>query len=93
MTTPDMRLIRRLADQLTADPNTVPPTHTVWGVVVALNAGPPRTLNVKLSGSSSTVSGARFAAGYGAGTAPAINDVVYGRMYGTDLIIEDKLAT
>lgn len=83
--------IRDLASALQANIGSGPVGHDWWGIVTAVNAGPPKTVTVKVNGSASTIL-CRYSASYGAVT-PAVNDVVFGRMDTMgDCWVVDRLA-
>ena len=63
-----------------------------WGVINAIVAGPPATVNLYIDGSTSLTNGVRYDATY----SPAVNDVVYLLKqpldHGNDYVIIGKLA-
>jgi hypothetical protein len=81
------QVIRTLARDLTRKP-AIAPLENVWGTVVSVQTGPPKSLTVNLNGSSVNVVGVRYDSLY----TFAPGDVFYGRRVGTDIIVEGKLA-
>jgi hypothetical protein len=82
--------VRRLADTiLKGQAKNLPNNVTMlWAVVAAVHTS-PHTVDLNIFGSSVTVTGVRYDATY----SPTVGDVVYGRIIGTDLLVEGKLAT
>ena len=60
-----------------------------WAVVTAVVTGPPKTVTIKIMGATATTAGIRYSAAY---LTPTIGDVVFCSWYGSDLIVENKLA-
>lgn len=62
-----------------------------WGTVQAVNAGPPKTVNVAIRGASGTVT-SRYDSNY----TPTVGDTVYGFKVsgegGPDYLVEGKTA-
>lgn len=81
------RYIRKLSDAIIKKSKTpitnAPKTDFPWGVVESIQAGPPQTLTLYLSGAPTTIAGVRYLASY----APTEGDTVLCRHYGTDLIV------
>ena len=63
------------------------------GVVVSVQAGPPRTLTITIGADTTQVPGIRFRASYNGGTAPVAGDVVEIDAIGAYHVVLDKLAT
>lgn len=59
-----------------------------WAKVQAVNSG-PASVNIRINGSSTVISGVRYAATY----SPTVGDTVYGRLMGTDPLVDGKAAT
>lgn len=60
----------------------------LWAIVTGVDAGPPATVTIRAHGSEVDIPGVRYVAGY----SPAAEDIVYGRIVGTDFLVEGKLA-
>lgn len=78
--------------ELAARLGPTPDTFTgFWGVVTAVNAGPPKTVTITVNASTST-----YVAHYDALYVPTVGDTVYGRMtmgpHGPDYLVEGKTA-
>jgi hypothetical protein len=92
MSNPLHHYIRKLSDSIVkaageGTPST-PSKSTVWGVVVSITAGPPKTVIIALQGSSVRTGQLRYHNSY----SPTVGDTVKCDWYGTDLVVEDKLA-
>lgn len=94
-----LRAITRLADAVQRSQrspmvtSTRRPVRRVWGVVVAVNSSGSHagTVNVQLQGSSVTSDFIACSATYFA--IATVGDTVYGYLDGSDLIIENRVAT
>lgn len=81
---------RKLADQLfDMLPDPVAIMRPLWAVVKATQTGPPHTVVIQITGATTLVSGVRYNATY----TPTIGDTVYGRIAGTDMLVEGKCAS
>lgn len=81
--------IRALADQLLAKRDTTgQPVEMLWATVTAVVSGPPKTVTIQPFGSDTSIPGVRYAESY----TPTNGDVVYGRIVGTDYLVEGTLA-
>lgn len=81
------RHIRNLADAVAKSaksPLTNAPSHkVVWGVVASIQPGPPQSLTLNVSGSTSGTPGIRYLATY----MPTVGDTVMCSKYGGDLVV------
>ena len=86
------RYIRKLSDAIIKKSRTpitnAPKLDFPWGVVASVEAGPPQSLTLYLSGAPTTIAGVRYLASY----SPTVGDTVSCRKVGTDLIVEGGMS-
>lgn len=87
-----IQAIDKLGDEIVRAANKpvpgAPKHRTTWAVVTATSTGPPKTVSLKIDGSSVAKAGYRYDASY----TPTVNDTVFCDWYGTQLIVLGKLA-
>lgn len=85
MTDPAARALADQLTQLTPDPATN--VRGFWATVTGITSSPNGVI-IKISSSGATIYGVRYDSKY----TPTVNDTVYGRIVGTDFLVEGKLA-
>jgi hypothetical protein len=82
-----LKYIRNFADAIikaSKAPITNAPKHEiVWAMVDSVQVGPPKTLTIFLSGSSTSTAGVSYASSY----VPEVGDYVMCSKFGTDLVV------
>ena len=86
-----LTFIRKLADAIVQASNQpipgAPQSRMTWGVVYSTQDGPPPTLTLLISGSSTPSPGISYLTTY----APKVGDTVYATWYGPDLVVIGKI--
>lgn len=83
-----MDVIAKLAREISPTKLPKQPVDLVFGVVTATAAGPPATVTVKISGSTTATAGLRYLSSY----TPSVNDTVLILSRGSDFVVVGKLA-